>query len=275
MTALETSDYFETIIPTGLTIISCIWLLITYFRLQRKTVGMSMIMVLSLSDIIYATIVLGGTLFPQLLVTRTYFIIFFYSAYFSIFFASVMSLLVYQSLKNKNFEPKKFFAVSLLLVLMLSTIFVWIWQTETEITTEVLLAILCGPPCLSLLITTIFYQLSANILKNLPHAESQLTRIYIKNLQLYSFAQLFTFGPLLLFNFILGVIDIGEHETPLILSFSIGALANMSGFINAVIFFFQRRSASKSSKSSFASHSNTVGPAYMDSDLDTTLMNDL
>lgn len=125
MAALGESEYFETFIPTGLTILSCIWLLVTYFRLQRKTVGMSMIMVLSLSDIVYAVTVLGGTLFPQFLVSKLYFILFFYSTYFSIFFASVMSLLVYQSLKNKNFEPKKFFVISLFLVLMLSTVFVY------------------------------------------------------------------------------------------------------------------------------------------------------
>ncbi len=125
MLALETSDYFDTIIPTCLTILTCAWLLMTYFRLQRKTVGMSMIMVLASSDTIYAITALAGTLFPQFLISRVFLVLFFYPTYFSIFFASVMSLLVYQSLKNKDFEPKKFFAISLVLTFILSSAFVW------------------------------------------------------------------------------------------------------------------------------------------------------
>lgn len=138
--------------------------------------------------------------------------------------------------------------------------------------------ILFGPPSLSLLLTTIFYQLSANVLKSLPHAESELTKIYIKNLQFYSFAQLITFGPPFLYRFVLGILDVDEQDVDSTLSSCIEALANLSGFINALIFFFQKRSAVKSSKASFMTSSNgggggTVGMS-MDSELDTTLMNE-
>lgn len=137
--------------------------------------------------------------------------------------------------------------------------------------------ILFGPPSLSLILTTICYQLSANVLKSLPHAESELTKIYIKNLQFYSFAQLLTFGPLFLYRFVLGILEIDEEDINSTLSSCIEALANLSGFINAIIFFFQRRSAVKSSKTSFMTSSNGGGGGgmSMDSELDTTLMNDL
>lgn len=153
------------------------------------------------------------------------------------------------------------------------------WQITESMSQLLFTIILFGPPSLSLILTAICYQLSANVLKSLPHAESELTKIYIKNLQFYSFAQLLTFGPLFLYRFVLGILEIDEENIDTTLSSCIEALANLSGFINAIIFFFQRRSAVKSSKTSFMTSSNGSGNHHagmsMDSELDTTLMNDL
>ena len=62
-----------------------------------------------------------------------------------------------------------------------------------------------------------------------------------------------------------------EEETGSILSSVLGMLANLSGFVNALIFFFQRREVYK--KASQTIKETNVGE--LDSDLDTTLFHNL
>jgi len=139
------------------------------------------------------------------------------------------------------------------------------WDSYNDYS-ETFFAVLLGPPTLSLIFTAFFYQKSVNLLKNLPDSESKLTKFYIRNLQFYSFAQLFTFGPSLVYLFLSLVCDIDDN---VLLSSILGMLANLSGFMNALIFFLQRREVYK--KASLTPKSASAGE--LDSDFDTSLFN--
>lgn len=91
---------------------------------------------------------------------------------------------------------------------------------------------------LSLLITFIFYAKSIHFLKNSSGYELKSTKIYIRNLWFYSFAQIITLGPLILYPFILEFCDF-EATTFRQIWRSVRFLAALSGLINGLIFSFQ------------------------------------
>lgn len=97
--------------------------------------------------------------------------------------------------------------------------------------------------------------------------ESQASRINIRNMKWYSLAQLLTMGPSVIYTFIAVTFVLDDKLNAYIADIT-GGLANISGFINALIFFFQRREGerqaqimSKDRYSSFDEelHSTMVG----------------
>ena len=121
--SLSFDEYFFSIIPTVLTITACIWLIVCYFRIPKKTIALSMVLILAISDLIFAVTVLSSTLFRSFIYERTYYLFFFTSMYFSIFWASGIAVLVYKSLKDKNFKPIRSFIYTITAVLLLATLF--------------------------------------------------------------------------------------------------------------------------------------------------------
>ena len=70
--------------------------------------------------------------------------------------------------------------------------------------------------------------------------EQKSTKIYVRNLQCYSVAQLCTYGPSVYVLFgMAGYINY-RNSYELIISQVLTGLANLSGFVNVVIFMSQR-----------------------------------
>jgi len=94
------------------------------------------------------------------------------------------------------------------------------------------------PLFLSLILTILFYWKSIKILKEQQIYDISNTKIYIRNLRLYSLVQLFTYGPLIGYTFI------PRYFNPMFMDRGnyfklIEGLASMAGFINAMIFLSQ------------------------------------
>ncbi len=125
LSSASLEDYIYTIIPTTLTCLACTWVVINYFSLSKKNIGLSMVLVLSISDFGFAATFLTSVFYPKVLNYSEYYIFFFDSMYFSIFWASGMALLVYCSLKIKSFQPFKFFVACLAVIILISFTFTY------------------------------------------------------------------------------------------------------------------------------------------------------
>ncbi len=100
------------------------------------------------------------------------------------------------------------------------------------------LILLFGPLMLSLFLTFVFYWMSISYLKSLDEHELQSTRIYIKNLKLYSIIQLITYGPLAISLYIPVYINEGIDLSVSINPFLEG-LASLSGLFSVLVFCYQ------------------------------------
>lgn len=91
---------------------------------------------------------------------------------------------------------------------------------------------------LSLFITIAFYQKSIMVLRDQREYELKSTKSYIKNLQCFSLAKLFTYGPLVLMLFLSPFSTFSVELRWRICGVS-ECLASLSGFISAMIFICQ------------------------------------
>ena len=106
--------------PAGLSCLACIWIFYRYIITLKKTVGLTMILILAISDFAFD---LGLILFKFFEKSFSNFDFYFYMIiplYFSIFWASAMSFLVFMSLRDKDFESKKTLLVTFFIVLFLT-----------------------------------------------------------------------------------------------------------------------------------------------------------
>lgn len=91
------------------------------------------------------------------------------------------------------------------------------------------------------MLTLVFYQKSINLLQRQSQFELKSTNIYIKNLRWFSLAQIFTYGPLVVYYCIQGIspLDIPlEYQAGIEITCS--CLASLSGFISITFFFLMK-----------------------------------
>ena len=110
-------------IPAFLSCIACLWLFTKLVFHKKKSLGILLILVLAISDFIFALNNLLSCFFPDFLIIETnnaYDFIYFSSIYFSTWWASTISFLVYKSLRDKDFNSKRPFLKMLIPILFLS-----------------------------------------------------------------------------------------------------------------------------------------------------------
>jgi len=114
---------YLTVPATILTLFACIWIFLRYLRQKQKSIGFSMIMILSISDTILSVLLLHSEITHGYLGFTPYYIILYLTMYFSIFWASAISILVYKSLQERNFDSKGRLAKVIMIVLFPSIAF--------------------------------------------------------------------------------------------------------------------------------------------------------
>lgn len=95
------------------------------------------------------------------------------------------------------------------------------------------------PLAISLLLTCIYYSKCIGLLKEQSGFEMKSTKIYIRNLRMYSFIQLLTYGPLVVY---LPIASYYSNIDPVIdqyLSSAAEVLAGLSGLLSVLIFLMQ------------------------------------
>jgi len=117
------------IIPQSITCIACIWFVLRYLCQPRKSLGFVLVLIMALSDFIFsANILWFNLLTPQALngtTTLAFFILYYTSLAFSIFWASGIAFLVYRSLKGFTSDPKSIIVKAILVRALLSAVHVW------------------------------------------------------------------------------------------------------------------------------------------------------
>jgi len=105
---------------------------------------------------------------------------------------------------------------------------------------NILIPTMLVPLVISLIVTCIYYGRCIKILRDESESELRSTKVYIRNLRIYSFVQLLTYGPslLYLFLFVFQDVEIDDGVERYLEGISEG-LAALTGFINAAIFSFQ------------------------------------
>jgi len=114
----------------------------------------------------------------------------------------------------------------------------WNYRLRNSETFAVPFIVLFSPLCLALLTTFTFYWKSIRVLKSFPECELKSSRLYIRNLQFYSFAQMITFGPIIT---VLSIYKPYQEIGFTMKCFAIIAqtLSALSGFVNSMIYLSQ------------------------------------
>jgi len=116
-------DVLAAILPASLSCLGTFWLFYRFLRLISPNIGFSMVLILGVSDLLQSVVVLLDTLIPGMILNKVSNCLFFLSIYFSIFWASSMSFLVYRSIKYIDFNSKIAFIKTLIFVFILSLLF--------------------------------------------------------------------------------------------------------------------------------------------------------
>lgn len=99
-------DILCTHLPVSLTVLSCLWLFFKYCKQTQKGTGFTLIVILTVSDLIFSLTSLGATIFPFVFMRYVYQTLFYTTTYFSVLWASAMAFIVYKSLKEKDFDSR-------------------------------------------------------------------------------------------------------------------------------------------------------------------------
>jgi len=95
------------------------------------------------------------------------------------------------------------------------------------------------PLIISLFVVVLFYWKSIKILRSQFENEQKSTRVYVRNLRCYSIAQMLTYGPALFYLCnIGGLLEVSSREMYVVITIA-QAIANLTGFVNVMIFFSQ------------------------------------
>lgn len=95
------------------------------------------------------------------------------------------------------------------------------------------------PLCISLIWTTICYLKSISILKSYSDQSAESIRNTMKNLYIYSFVQIITTGPVIIYTFVEALLESASALMMTIVLVPVGFL----GFANSLAYFFQRASS--------------------------------
>lgn len=124
---MKTSDLIEnlklTSLPPLLSCLACLWVFWKVFRQRRKSLGMLLILVLAISDFIFALNYILSDFFPAFFILEADYIydfVYFFTMYFSVWWASAISFLVYKSLREKDFDFKCLFFTMIIPIFALS-----------------------------------------------------------------------------------------------------------------------------------------------------------
>jgi len=108
---------------------------------------------------------------------------------------------------------------------------------ESSVGLKVLIPTMLLPLVISLIVTCVYYARCIKILKHESERELRSTKVYIRNLKIYSFVQFIAYGPsiLFLFLFVFQDVDLDPTVESYLEGISEG-LAALTGFFNAAIF---------------------------------------
>lgn len=108
-----------------LTCVACSYIFVKYFQQRRKSLGLTLIFILALSDFIFCLNQVLSYYFGEFFAGQTnlYVILYFGCMHFSIGWASTISFLVYKSLLGRNFETNSVVLKFFFLILTISAAF--------------------------------------------------------------------------------------------------------------------------------------------------------
>jgi len=224
------------VFASSLSILGCLWIIFKYFQQPKNNIGLLLIFVLAISDLIFSLSILIQDIMNT--ISPIFDVLFSFTMYFSILWASAVSYIVYKSLKDLDFNLPKVFRNTILMIFIISSASTAYFQNSLS---QTICLILITPLALSIISTIVFYSMSINILKKRAEYSPISTNIYVRTLRSYSIVQFITYGPLILF--LLGGSSDKSFYSNLIEFFDVffymeilKTIASLSGLLNALIF---------------------------------------
>ena len=110
-------------IPAILSCLACLWIFLKVFAQRKTSLGTLLILVLAISDFIFGLNNILSYFFPDFFILEAddvYDFVYFFAMYFSVWWASAISFLVYKSLREKDFDFKCSFFKMLIPIFVLS-----------------------------------------------------------------------------------------------------------------------------------------------------------
>ncbi len=113
-------ELLGTLVPATLTCLACIGLFGKYIKMKNQSLGFSVVIILCLSNFIFSTAIILRKLGFSIVEDMIFLNIFHTAMFFSIFWASTVSYLVYYSLTDEHFVSKRIIVKTALVILPLS-----------------------------------------------------------------------------------------------------------------------------------------------------------
>jgi len=117
---LSHSTFFDTAIPSLASCFACVWLFLNYTKLPRKTIGIKMILILSISDLLFHVLSLLVNIqqeaFNKLMIGH----VLNFALTFSTAWPSAIAFLAYSSLKQRFSDPTVYYKWSIFIVPLVS-----------------------------------------------------------------------------------------------------------------------------------------------------------
>jgi len=222
-----------------ISILACLRFLCAFRTFTKKTLALSMISVLSASDLFFHCFAILLVALPDDVVSPVRQLIMNFSLRFMAFCSASIGIVIFRSLTNTTVEDsERFYRLNLVLLIVISSAFTLLWELVTMKPTSKEFYLAAVPMFLCLGITIFFFVRSILAIRILPEGIQRGMKSTVISLFYYPFVQLLLLLPVIGFTYFMSI-HVIEMET------SLGIILTLPmalvGFGNTMIFLIQQK----------------------------------
>jgi len=222
-----------------LSIMACLRFLCAFRTFTKKTLALSMISVLSASDLFFHSFAILLVVFPDEVMGPVRELIMNFSLRFMAFCSASIAIVIFRSLTNTTVEDsERFYRLNLIFLVVLSSAFTLLWELVEMDPTMKQFYLAALPMFLSLGITIFFFVRSILAIRILPKEIQRGMKSTVVSLFYYPFAQLLLLLPIVGLTYFMSLHSIEMEDALKVLITMPMALVGLG---NTLIFLIQQK----------------------------------
>lgn len=224
-------------IPSILSVFGCLWVFGCYWNASVKTIGLKMVFILSISDFLFHSLVIGAywTNSSSIKTVETFIVN--AMVRFSLFWASNISFFLYKMVGlNQTAYLRRHLRWSLLVLMLVSCGLGVIILTESVENFWAVMWTMVLPLIVSICATTFFYYRSKQVTSKRMSLTLEISVKAIKSLYGFSFTQIATLCPVIIYDL---AIILGMNDSQIWEAIADCCLG-LTGLANALLFFMHK-----------------------------------